>query len=174
MKLKRTALAAALTLGLVAGANATTYNYGTLTAPNLYYGSHIINGTGVSFTDYYTFNINTPLTSGGAVNNVAQYTFYDITNLGVKLYAGLVGSGTLVYDLATNPNSTPNYMTGSGTYAVGDYYYEVKGLTTGSVGGNYTFTANTLPVPEPETYAMLMVGLGLIGTIVRRRRNKSA
>jgi len=28
----------------------------------------------------------------------------------------------------------------------------------------------TAAVPEPETYAMLLAGLGLIGTIARRRR----
>ena len=29
------------------------------------------------------------------------------------------------------------------------------------------------PVPEPETYAMLLAGLGLIGAVVRRRSNKA-
>ena len=29
----------------------------------------------------------------------------------------------------------------------------------------------TSPVPEPSTYAMLMVGLGLAGVVIRRRRN---
>jgi hypothetical protein len=28
------------------------------------------------------------------------------------------------------------------------------------------------PVPEPETYAMMLVGLGLIGGIARRRKQK--
>jgi hypothetical protein len=32
----------------------------------------------------------------------------------------------------------------------------------------------TAPVPEAETYAMLLAGLGLMGAIVRRRSNKSA
>lgn len=31
-------------------------------------------------------------------------------------------------------------------------------------------TAVPLPVPEPESYAMLLAGLGLVGTIARRRR----
>jgi hypothetical protein len=26
------------------------------------------------------------------------------------------------------------------------------------------------PIPEPETYAMLLAGLGLIGAVARRRR----
>ena len=30
----------------------------------------------------------------------------------------------------------------------------------------------TTPVPEPETYAMLLAGLGLVGVITRRRKRK--
>ena len=30
------------------------------------------------------------------------------------------------------------------------------------------------PVPEPETYAMLLAGLGLIGAVARRRQAKQA
>jgi hypothetical protein len=31
---------------------------------------------------------------------------------------------------------------------------------------------HTAPVPEPESYAMLLAGLGLMGTIARRRKTK--
>jgi hypothetical protein len=31
-----------------------------------------------------------------------------------------------------------------------------------------------LPVPEPETYAMMMTGLGMLGLVVRRRSRKAA
>ncbi len=37
----------------------------------------------------------------------------------------------------------------------------------GVVADNLTYTA---PVPEPETYAMLLAGLAVIGSLVRRRR----
>jgi len=39
-----------------------------------------------------------------------------------------------------------------------------KGATAGPV----------TPVPEPETYAMLLAGLGLVGTMVRRRKGTQA
>lgn len=32
------------------------------------------------------------------------------------------------------------------------------------------YVRNTLPVPEPETWAMLMAGLGLVGFMARRRK----
>jgi hypothetical protein len=38
-----------------------------------------------------------------------------------------------------------------------------------SGGGTVLFTA--APVPEPETYAMFLAGLGLIGVLSRRRKN---
>jgi hypothetical protein len=36
------------------------------------------------------------------------------------------------------------------------------------------FTSSISPVPEPETYAMLLAGLGLIGAAVKRRKAKQA
>lgn len=35
---------------------------------------------------------------------------------------------------------------------------------------NITFNAAVTPVPEPETYAMLLAGLGVVGFLARRRR----
>jgi hypothetical protein len=42
-------------------------------------------------------------------------------------------------------------------------------ITDGFSGTNYVFTA---AVPEPETYAMLLAGLGLIAGMARRRKRK--
>ena len=41
--------------------------------------------------------------------------------------------------------------------------------------GPYGITAQlTSPIPEPETYAMLLAGLGLMGFVARRRQRKLA
>lgn len=46
--------------------------------------------------------------------------------------------------------------------------------TSNSYGGSLDNVSVTAAVPEPETYALLLAGLGLVGTIVRRRKAKQA
>lgn len=75
--------------------------------------------------------------------------------------------------------SLPNSVTFSGLHYVGMVdSYEDSGVTTRTYADpGFFFTADsfttTTPVPEPEAYAMLMAGLGLLGVVVRRRRQKS-
>ena len=41
----------------------------------------------------------------------------------------------------------------------------------GDVGnGHGSLLSQTVPIPEPETYAMMLAGLGLLGFVARRRR----
>lgn len=60
--------------------------------------------------------------------------------------------------------------------AFGDVNFRLLGATTGNLdifhlGDNdFTVKAIVTAVPEPETYAMLLVGLGLIGFMVRRKK----
>ena len=35
----------------------------------------------------------------------------------------------------------------------------------------FGFSITAVPIPEPETYAMLLAGLGMVGVVVRRRRH---
>lgn len=54
-------------------------------------------------------------------------------------------------------------------YAVSVYGGGV--MPPGSAGSyDLTLSIPTAPVPEPETYAMLMAGLGLLGFVARRRK----
>ena len=66
--------------------------------------------------------------------------------------------------------------TGSSTHTVsnmvaGNYFYVVSGSADGMAGGQYTLASTVTAVPEPETYAMMLAGLGALGFLARRRRN---
>ncbi|MCC7098156.1 MAG: FxDxF family PEP-CTERM protein, partial [Rubrivivax sp.] len=39
-----------------------------------------------------------------------------------------------------------------------------------SHGGMYTLTSTIMPVPETETWAMMLAGLGMLGFLAARRR----
>lgn len=50
----------------------------------------------------------------------------------------------------------------------GSYYLEIAGKSVGSTTG-YTGTITLTPVPEPESNALVLAGIGMIGFIVRRK-----
>jgi len=60
--------------------------------------------------------------------------------------------------------------------APSNYDFLVFGTITGTIGAAYsgTLSAFAVPVPEPETYAMMLAGLGLMGFISLRRKNEQA
>lgn len=73
---------------------------------------------------------------------------------------------------AVDLNATNGWgQTFSATYKV--YIGDITGMELASAVGKSTIETWTwaAPVPEPETYAMFMAGLGLMGFIARRRRS---
>lgn len=70
------------------------------------------------------------------------------------------------------------FLPSSASLTAGNYYLQVTGAVLGTAGGNYSNTFELTPavsaVPEPETYAMLLAGLGLVGFVGRRKAAKKA
>ncbi|WP_229262760.1 choice-of-anchor E domain-containing protein [Duganella radicis] len=76
--------------------------------------------------------------------------------------AAFTGAGTFYHALLTGTSSAEAWGSGNATYdpvLLMDGYAKV------------TYTYDVAPVPEPETYAMMLAGLGLVGAIARRRKS---
>lgn len=79
-------------------------------------------------------------------------------------------TGVLAYGDCTS-GSLMGMMAGNKTCMTGWLDPAKANLAGGTMQGTYPITQTiTAAVPEPETYAMLLAGLGLMGTIARRRR----
>lgn len=50
---------------------------------------------------------------------------------------------------------------------------KVQGYTWGGQSASADYTSVVSSVPEPETYAMMLAGLGLMAGIARRRKHKT-
>jgi hypothetical protein len=100
---------------------------------------------------------------------------YDGILTGLSLFSaganGIVGGGDdtlLQSSISTGGDSlTLNYD----QPLSGASFITVTGLSNGTAGAIYA-GAMAAAVPEPETYAMLLAGLGLMGAVVRRRSNR--
>lgn len=88
--------------------------------------------------------------------NVALFKEDGAVDIAIGNYAFDDASGSVSYEF--------------GALAAGNYYYAVTGMGTGSLGGFYTISSSVTAVPEPETYAMMMAGLGVMGLLLKRSR----
>ena len=121
----------------------------------------------VSGTDAIGFNQNGVSLDGFANYNVI-YNFYQSTALNIQ---NVGVQGNLLAPLAR--------VTGSGGQINGEVIVG-NWLSNVQVNASHFFTPTNVanymatPVPEPETYAMLLAGLGLIGFTARRRKRAAA
>lgn len=124
---------------------------------------------------------------------------YDTVNDAIVLWDGSEGGGTVwsasvMTDAAGNigsnttwtvteiPSSTPDHPHGSfQTGVLGKWHYddalgafvaldEVSNIGAGTDAAVWLYKPFAAAVPEPETYALLIAGLGLVGWVARRRR----
>jgi PEP-CTERM motif len=158
---------------------ATTVNFATVTLPNdvVYFHPGSIAGEDAilrftaATTDIYTLNgsfirlDSTPTPNGGQDGVLAS-----IFKVSGSTYTSLY-SNVLVGSL----NSSIGFTGLSTTLAAGDYVEFVvnrrTAFNTDSTGLKATITSRGAvgAVPEPATWAMMLFGFGLVGSLMRRR-----
>jgi hypothetical protein len=126
-----------------------------------------------SFSNTYSFTIANSEQSASAVGAMNlkfdQFSFLDITHGSYGLYTS---SDQPVLGASWSFNGTTDKTTNFATLGAGSYYFKVQGTADGIYGGSYTIATSVAAVPEPETYAMMLAGLGLMGFIARRRKQR--
>jgi len=169
MKIKSFVAASLLAIASV-GSFAGVTSLGTLTTSGASFGT-VAAG---SFSDNWQFDLGSRSNVGASLTNI-QFSFGLSTFGAITSFAALL-DGT-VLNLLSVPVAVPggtvttNVLYGSKTLDAGLHTLNVSGFA-GATGASYGGSIAVAPVPEPETYAMLLVGLGLMGAVVRRR-NKS-
>lgn len=145
------------------------------------FGRTFTTGLNKLFSDSYTFSVLGDSETSGTVSAtftssqdlyIKSFDIYDsVTNLVV-----VGGSNELLNSNGTKKNdfwSLPELS----TLGAGNYYVLVTGQILGAAGGVYGGTLNVTAVtavPEAETYAMMLAGLGLLGVVARRKAAKKA
>ena len=126
-----------------------------------------------TFLDQFTFSVAAgalPTNLDAIVSSISRTADTGLNISGLNLYGGggaLVASGTMDQTGAIDvwTLTTDNMATGS-------YYIQVSGSLVSDTSGSFGGSVMLAPVPEPETYGMLLGGLGLLGFMARRRKAK--
>lgn len=152
MKLKPLAAAALL----VTSAGAFAADLGTLGTDPVFF-----NGTGSGFVfDTWSFTLS-------ELSNLQV----NMTSLDFAPLWGFADIGLALIDSSFNTLATGKDALSFSGLNAGSYALAVTGFTSGSMGGTYTGVLAAAPVPEPETYALMLAGLGIVGFIASRRRS---
>jgi len=178
-------VAAVALAGMYAGAQAATTDLGTVSTsvPKSFNGAFFGSG---SFSDILTFDlpanlgsaysvINFPLSGPGFDFNTVLSTISLVSNPDGILFNGddqllksSVAPGGASLAMAFGPSDSGFSSAG------GSYYINITGLATGTTGGIYNGSISAVPIPEPEVWAMMLVGASLVGFRLRHRSRRAS
>jgi hypothetical protein len=111
----------------------------------------------------HMYYYNMGAVAGGRISegNVANFALF--TNLQSSYY----WSGTVTVDLAQSPAGTAWFFATEGGY-------QGSAILSNEMYAWAVRPGDVAPIPEPESYAMLLAGLGLLGFLARRRKQQAA
>lgn len=156
MKLKHLAFASMLAASALSAHSAATSpggDMGTIGSQAELFGGLMSGG---AFSDQYEFSLaQTSYVSGSVAEFFGTVSFSAVS---------LDGSFTPL-----TPTTT-GFGFSFANLAAGDYMLTVSGTSSGL--SSYVGTLSATPIPEPQSLAMLLAGLGAMGAVAIRRRER--
>jgi hypothetical protein len=139
-----------------------------------------MNNNGATFADHFTFSVTGTTTSNfdAIISSISRSadTGLDISGLSLYRVGGGTGTGgtggdTLVSSGTSLQSGSMDVWTlSSDSLAAGSYYVLVSGNLVSDTSASFGGAVMLAPVPEPETYGMMLAGLGVLGFLARRRK----
>lgn len=129
---------------------------------------------GNTFADRFTFTVDgtVGMNLDAIISSISRTADTGLDITGLALYGEddtLIANGTSLMsgEMDVWSISTDNL-------SAGDYYLQVSGNLISDTSASFGGAVMLAPVPEPETYGMMLGGLGVLGFLARRRKAKQA
>ena len=136
-----------------------------------FFGNVLTGGNmGGTFTDRYNF---TTTMMGDLSADLLSMTGNARNGLDITGFSLFNSTGQLLGGTMLSTGATDSWSLNYNDLAAGSYYLQVQGSLVSNAAGKYYANIALAPVPEPETYAMMLAGLGMLGFAARRRKHKS-
>ena len=176
--------AIALVGGSTAASAAVVVASGTIPSPlvpltpptSFTIGANLSGGSGSFGPTYYTFTTTMASLFNGQISSIEDATgVQNIDFTAPTLTAGGDGMGAVLAtfvqtSMDPDPETWAIRPANAVLLAAGTYTIDVSGNLNSS-NGSYSGTFNVInPVPEPATWAMMLLGFGAMGMVIRRRR----
>jgi hypothetical protein len=139
-----------------------------------------MNNNGATFADHFTFSVSGTSSSNfdAIVSSISRSanTGLDISGLSLYRVGGGTGTGGTLGDTLVSSGTSMHsgamdvWSLSSDNLAAGSYYVLVAGNLVSDTSASFGGAVMLAPVPEPETYGMMLAGLGVLGFLARRRK----
>lgn len=129
---------------------------------------------GNTFADQFTFTIDGDIGMNldAIISSISRSADTGLDITGLALYGEddvLITNGTSMMS-----GEMDVWSISADNLAAGNYYLQVSGTLVSDAGASFGGAMMLAPVPEPETYGMMLGGLGVLGFLARRRKAKQA
>ncbi|WP_229408902.1 FxDxF family PEP-CTERM protein [Massilia yuzhufengensis] len=129
---------------------------------------------GATFADRFTFSVDATvgMNLDAIISSISRSADVGLDITGLALYGE--GDSLLSTGSSLQSGAVDVWTITYNNLGEGDYYLQVSGNLVSDTGASFGGAVMLAPVPEPETYGMMLGGLGVLGFLARRRKAKQA